>query len=178
MKSKRVRFTTVVGIALAFVATGIPLPMDGSVAFGEAKSGEVRQQTPLPKAATPQIPASGKQGPPGKAATLIGNRKQGETLFTANCQSCHGPKGTDKVPNPGSDDGTVPPLNPLDPKLVNKNPSVFAANIDRIIQHGSRPDGPNPVLSMPNWGDGKTLSQQKIADLEAYIMYLNGIERR
>ncbi len=121
------------------------------------------------------IPASGKQGEPAEAATLIGSWKRGKALFVKNCQSCHGPQGTDKVKNPGSDDGTVPPLNPIDPELASKTPSAFAAKIDRYIQHGSIPDGPNPALFMPNWGDSKTLSQKEIADVEAYVMRLNGV---
>lgn len=121
-----------------------------------------------------QIPASGKQGPPGRAAALAGNPKRGEALFEKRCQSCHGPRGTDKVKNPGSDDGTVPPLNPIDPALAGRTRSVFAANIDPILQHGSIPDGPRPTLFMPNWGDSRTLSQQEIADVEAYVMDLNG----
>ncbi len=121
------------------------------------------------------IPASGKQGPPGQAATLPGDAKRGNALFRTHCQACHGPRGTDHVRNPGSDDGTVPPLNPIDPALANRTRSVFAANIDRIIQHGSVPDGPNPALDMPNWGDSRTLSQEEIADIEAYVIGLNGI---
>jgi len=122
-----------------------------------------------------KIPASGKQGPPGPAAALTGNPERGEALFEQRCQSCHGPRGTDKVKNPGSDDGSVPPLNPIDPVLAGTKRSVFAANIDRIIQHGSIPDGPQPALFMPNWGDSRTLSQQEIADVEAYVMSLNGV---
>jgi mono/diheme cytochrome c family protein len=149
----------------------------------EAKRGG--QETPTgTKAQTPsfveksKIPASGKQGPPGEAASLVGDPARGATLFGEFCAACHGAQGTDKVPNPGSDDGTVPPLNPIDPHLANPDPALFAANIDRIIQHGSVPDGPDPRLVMPDWGDSQTLSQQQIADLEAYIMHLNGVNRR
>jgi mono/diheme cytochrome c family protein len=124
-----------------------------------------------------KIPASGKQGPPGEAASLAGDAARGATLFAQFCAVCHGAQGTDKVLNPGSDDGTVPPLNPIDPHLADANPAAFAANIDRIIQHGSVPDGPDPRLIMPDWGDSKTLSQQQIADLEAYVMRLNGVNR-
>jgi mono/diheme cytochrome c family protein len=124
-----------------------------------------------------KIPASGKQGPPAEAATLAGKWKQGEALFKKWCESCHGPRGTDKVKNPGSDDGTVPPLNPIDPALATKSPSTFAANIDRYIQHGSIPEGPKPELFMPNWGDSRSLSQREIADVEAYVMRLNGVRR-
>lgn len=124
-----------------------------------------------------EIPASGKQGEPAEAATLTGDWKRGKTLFERQCQSCHGPRGTDKVKNPGSDDGTVPPLKPIDPDLASKIPSAFAAKIDPFIQHGSIPDGPNPALFMPNWGDSRALSQQEIADVEAYVMRLNGVRR-
>lgn len=123
------------------------------------------------------IPADGEQGPPGEAASLAGTVARGDTLFAQNCAYCHGPKGTDKVPNPGSDDGTVPALAPVDPEMADKDPGVFASNIDRYIQHGSIPDGPQPGLFMPDWGDSKALSQQEIADLEAYIMSLNGVAR-
>ena len=124
-----------------------------------------------------KIPASGKQGAPAEAATLTGNWKKGKDLFERECQSCHGPRGTDKVKNPGSADGTVPPLNPIDTALASKTASAFAANIDRYLQHGSIPDGPSPALIMPNWGDSRALSQKEIADLEAYVMRLNGVRR-
>lgn len=123
----------------------------------------------------PRIPASGKQGPPAAAATLAGNWKRGRSLLVKHCQSCHGPRGTDRVKNPGSGDGTVPPLNPIDPYLAGKARSVFAANIDRYIQHGSIPDGPNPAHFMPDWGDGRALFQQEIADVEACVMRLGGV---
>jgi mono/diheme cytochrome c family protein len=125
-----------------------------------------------------RVPASGKQGPPGAAAALIGNWKKGELLFARYCQACHGPRGSGKVTNPGSGDGTVPPLNPIDPDLADKKPSTFAAKIDRFIQHGSIPDGPHPVLFMPDWGDSKSLSQNEIASIEAFILRLNGVKRR
>jgi mono/diheme cytochrome c family protein len=177
MKNDRSSFA--VYIVVMFVLIGIEvLPVFcGFIDF----TGEALAQTnEAPKlvpafADRSRIPAAGKQGPPAEAATHIGDWNQGETLFAKNCQSCHGPQGTGKVPNPGSNDGTVPPLNPIDPELANKNPSVFAANIDRIIQHGSIPDGSHPVLFMPNWGDSKNLSQKEIADLESYIMHLNGV---
>ncbi len=166
MKSKKSKFIIAVIAASALFGAGI-LPLSG-------KSYASAPQVPS-FAVRSKIPISGKQGPPGKAAALIGDRKKGESLFAKNCQSCHGPQGKDNVPNPGSSDGTVPPLNPIDPDLANKKPTVFAANIDRFIQHGSIPTGSNPVLFMPNW-DGK-LSQQDIAELEAYIMHLNGVTR-
>jgi mono/diheme cytochrome c family protein len=125
-----------------------------------------------------RVPASGKQGPPGAAAALNGNWKKGESLFARHCQPCHGPRGTDKVANPGSDDGTVPALNPVEPDMADKKPAAFAAKIDRYIQHGSVPDGPDPVLFMPDWGDSKSLSQNDIASIEAYVLRLNGEKGR
>lgn len=114
---------------------------------------------------------------PGPAATMIGNPKHGAIIFSQKCQSCHGFKGTDKVPNPGSDDGTVPPLNPIDRALYNPNAQTFVDQIDPIIQHGSTPSGPHPELKMPDWGDSHTLTQEEIAEVEAYILSLNGVDR-
>jgi mono/diheme cytochrome c family protein len=151
----------------------------GSGAYGAKPDGAGASDAPRVPAFADRagIPASGKQGPPAEAATLAGSWEQGKVLFGKRCESCHGPRGTDQVKNPGSDDGTVPPLNPIDPALAGKTASAFAANIDRMIQHGSIPDGPNPALFMPNWGDGRALSQQEIADVEAYVMRLNGVRR-
>jgi len=159
------------------IFTGFMLLGSGiSVAVPNGAGKSIVTQAPTP-ADRSKIPASGKQGPPAEAATLAGRWKQGEALFAKRCQPCHGPRGTDKVKNPGSDDGTVPPLNPIDPALASKTPSVFAANIDRYIQHGSIPDGPKPELFMPDWGDSRALSQQEIADVEAYVMRLNGVRK-
>jgi ubiquinol-cytochrome c reductase cytochrome b subunit len=119
----------------------------------------------------------GPHGQPGPAANFIGSVDRGTILFQQHCEACHGPKGTDKVPNPGSEDGTVPPLNPIDPDLFNKDPQAFVDNIDRIIQHGSRPEGPNPALQMLPFGDSDSLNQQTISNIEAYILWLNGVDR-
>jgi ubiquinol-cytochrome c reductase cytochrome b subunit len=121
------------------------------------------------------MPASQKQT--GLAADIIGSAERGALLFKMECAACHGPAGTDKVPNPGSADGTVPPLNPIDRELFSKNPKQFAENIDRFIQHGSVPEGPNPKLHMLPFGDSNSLTQQQIANAEAYILKLNGINR-
>ena len=98
-------------------------------------------------------------------------------MFKMECMPCHGPNGTDKVPNPGSADGTVPPLNPIDRELFSKEPKEFAEKIDKYLQYGSTPEGSNPSLSMPAFGDSNSLTQQQIANAEAYILSLNGIDR-
>jgi ubiquinol-cytochrome c reductase cytochrome b subunit len=116
-------------------------------------------------------------GPPGPASAIIGNADHGAILFRSDCESCHGPQGTDKVPNPGSDGGTIPSLNPISRALFDPDPQVFADNIDRYIQHGSLPKGPNPGLQMLPFGDNNTLTQQAISQIEAYILRLNGVDR-
>jgi len=114
---------------------------------------------------------------PGPAAKIIGSVDRGAELFKGKCSFCHGSEGMDKVPNPGSDDGTVPPLNPIDEELSSRDPQLFAENVDRFIQHGSIPSGPNPQLRMPGFGDNNVLTQPQISNLEAYILRLNGINR-
>ena len=108
---------------------------------------------------------------------MIGSADRGADLYNQECSSCHGPQGTDKVPNPGSDEGRVPPLNPIDRELFSSDPQAFAEKIDVIIQHGSVPTGPNPALRMADYGDSHTLSPQQIANIEAYILRLNGVDR-
>jgi mono/diheme cytochrome c family protein len=75
--------------------------------------------------------------------------------------------------NRGSTDGTVPALNPIDMTLENKDPKVFAYNLDLFIQHGSTPGGDKPALTMLAWGDQKKLTDQQIADVIAYVISLN-----
>ncbi len=112
-------------------------------------------------------------GGPGPAVNLTGNAANGATIYATSCQVCHGPQGKGGVPNPGSADGTVPPLNPIDDTIANKDPKTFATNVDLFIEHGSKPEGANPALQMPAWGDTKALSPQQIADVIAYIISLN-----
>jgi mono/diheme cytochrome c family protein len=114
---------------------------------------------------------------PGPAAAMIGSADRGADLYKEECASCHGPRGTDPVPNPGSQEGKVPPLNPIDRDLFSSDPQIFAEKIDVIIQHGSNAAGPNPALKMAAFGDSNDLSPQQIANIEAYILRLNGVDR-
>jgi cytochrome c len=104
---------------------------------------------------------------------LTGDAESGAQIFQTNCVPCHGPEGTLGVPNPGTDDGSVPILNPIDPALVSSDQQTFANNLDLFIQHGSTPAGLSPSISMPAWGDSGVLTQQQIADLIAYLISLN-----
>jgi ubiquinol-cytochrome c reductase cytochrome b subunit len=115
-------------------------------------------------------------GEAGEAAYVIGSAQRGAMLFNDQCSGCHGEAGKDGLPNPGSVSGSVPVLNPIDQALLSREPTVFAGNIDRVIQHGSLPEG-SPSIAMPAFGDDGTLNQQQIANLIAYIMALNGVDR-
>jgi mono/diheme cytochrome c family protein len=124
---------------------------------------------PTPVPAQPSV-----SGGPGDAVNLSGDVEHGKPDFGKYCASCHGPEGVLGIPNPGSDDGSVPPLNPIDPTIANSDPKVFATHLDLFIQNGSIPEGPNPLLMMPAFGENKMLTQQQIADIIAYVLSLNG----
>jgi mono/diheme cytochrome c family protein len=131
-------------------------------------------EAPAPaNAPTPEPAQPSNAGAPGPAAALSGNADNGRVLFGDYCAACHGPEGVLGVPNPGSDDGSVPPLNPIDSTLLNADPKVSAANIDLFIEHGSVPSGDSPQIAMPAFGDGKLLTSQQIADVIAFVIRLN-----
>ncbi len=129
--------------------------------------------TPAPTAAALEVARPSNAGGPGPALNLAGNVTAGQEVFVTNCQKCHGPQGTGGVKNPGSDDGTIPLLNPIDPSLANSEQPVFAFNLDLFIEHGSTPGGSSPQLLMSAWGDQKKLTAQQIADVMAYVISLN-----
>ena len=144
---------------------------------GSSSSGTAAPAASPPASQAPAAAAPGPSGGPGRAATILGSAEHGAVLFKDACASCHGPHGAGGVPNPGSTDGTVPPLNPIDRELFNRDPAIFADKIDVYIQHGSRPEGPRPQFSMLPFGDTNALTQEQIADIEAYILSLNGVDR-
>jgi mono/diheme cytochrome c family protein len=122
-------------------------------------------------------PSDTKKGLPGRSAYSIGSAERGAEVFSKNCSPCHGTEGKGNVPNPGSDEGKVPNLNPIAREHYNADAQAFAENIDIYIQHGAVPEGPNPAIRMPAFGDINTLTQQEIANVEAYILFLNGVDR-
>ncbi len=69
----------------------------------------------------------------------------------------------------------VPSLNPIDRMYLILTLKSFIEHIDQFIQHGipNTQGGPN----MPNFGDSHALTQAQIADLEAYVLSLNGVDR-
>ena len=117
--------------------------------------------------------SSSESGGPGEAVNLTGDPTAGQKVYEDHCQVCHGLEGTDNVLNPGSDDGTIPPLNPIDETLVSPDYKTFFYNLDLFLQNGSTPEGPNAAFQMPAWGAKGALSQQQIADVIAYVISLN-----
>jgi ubiquinol-cytochrome c reductase cytochrome b subunit len=140
-------------------------PPGGMAAPGGGKA-------PLPAPATAGVnPAEVSD-----AAFIIGNVKRGAGVFADKCESCHGKGGKGGQANPGSVDGTIPELDPIDPAFKSKDPEEFAQNIDRFVQHGSVPEG-SPAFSMPPFGDTNTLTQQQMANVISYVMHINGADR-
>jgi ubiquinol-cytochrome c reductase cytochrome b subunit len=174
-------------------------PRTGMPAFSRLTPGEVgalsryllslapKESGPAGASGTPSAEAASPEGQPaggGQAESrnalaprLIGNPGHGELLFAQYCGSCHGTQGKGGVPNPGSEDGTVPALSPIDRELYEPDPDRFVSKIDPFLQHGSVPPGSRPALKMPDFGDSRILTQQQIAHLEAYVLGLNGVER-
>lgn len=152
----------------------------------ETPATEASAGAAAPGAAPPSAPSPAGAGPAPKslaipAASLapepIGNARHGSRIFVDTCSGCHGPEGRGGVPNPGSADGTVPALDPIDRELFDRDPGIFVSKIDPYLQHGSRPEGPKPARSMPGFGDSFALTQAQISHLEAYVLDLNGVGR-
>jgi uncharacterized repeat protein (TIGR01451 family) len=147
---------------------GLVLVITWQIALAQAPT-----PNPLPNVTGVDITAN------GPAATIHGDPLSGRKIFAANCTTCHGDLGAMGEDNPGSDDGIVPVVNPLDPEEFldesQGDPAAVAGAIDLFIQHGSRPAGDDPQMLMPAWGDKKLLTQAQIADVEAYVMQLNGV---
>jgi len=139
----------------------------------------VAQPATLAAGATEEAPVEiarpHTDGGPGPAVKLVGDAVKGAQIYVDNCQKCHGDQGATGVANPGSDDGTVPVLNPIDSTLIDANHYVYVCNLDLFIEHGSVPSGPSPAQTMVPWGDQAKLSPQQIADVIAYIISLNPV---
>jgi mono/diheme cytochrome c family protein len=121
-------------------------------------------------------PASDAPAASATVVKMIGDPKHGAILFDLDCSQCHGKAGEGKVPNPGSQAGVVSPLAPISRGLFSDDPVMFAENIDRFIQHGATPPGPNPTLQMPAFGTTHSLTLPEIVNIEAYVLSLNGVD--
>lgn len=129
----------------------------------------------IPTPAPPQgeVARPSNPGGPGEAINLTGDTTAGQKVYADHCLVCHGEQGIGNVLNPGSDDETIPPVNPIDSTLVSPDYKIYAYNIDLFLENGSIPPGPNPVFTMPAWGAKSALTQQQLADVIAYIISLN-----
>jgi mono/diheme cytochrome c family protein len=143
-----------------------------------ATSSTPAQEEQSPAGANPisAPPSAGAQEAPSLVVKMIGDSKHGAVLFDLDCAKCHGKAGVGHVPNPGSQAGVVTALAPIPRELLNDDPVVFAANIDLFIQHGATPPGPAPTLRMPAFGATHSLTDPEIANIEAYVLSLNGVD--
>ena len=99
--------------------------------------------------------------PAGQGAAVAG-----AALYVRyGCINCHGPNGLGGVPNPLSEDKTIPPLTGGDFRGEFNTDAKIAA----MIRSGSV-IGKAPIVSMPHWGG--ILSDQQIAELTAYLKTL------
>jgi mono/diheme cytochrome c family protein len=133
----------------------------------------VANATPTAAPAEDEVARPSNPGGAGDAINLVGDPIAGKQVYVDQCQLCHGTEGKGDVLNPGTDDGTVPGLNPIDSTLVSSDYKTYAYNIDLFIQNGSIPAGQNPSCVMPPWGIQNGSTQQQIADVIAYIISLN-----
>ena len=129
-------------------------------------------ETPEPPGPTLEPARPSHEGNVGPAAALTGNANRGKPLFGQNCAPAMGRRACWSSES-GSEDGSVPVLNPIDATIVSKDPKVFISNLDLFIEHGSVPAGDDPAMLMPSFGDATMLASQDIADIMAYIMQLN-----
>lgn len=164
----------------AVLAVLLGLSIAGASSGGTAVTAPKGPPGPTPDASivsTPPVPGA------SVASHQIGGSEHGATLFVLYCVECHGERGAKGVENPGSGDGTVPPINPIDPAVKGKTAQEFVDGLDGYLQNGSVPGPPDsspnavPRLKMPSFGNTYALTQPQIADLEAYVMKLNGVDR-
>jgi ubiquinol-cytochrome c reductase cytochrome b subunit len=148
-----------------------PTATAGNTASNAEKQPPASSSTPAP-----ETKSTDAEAPPVTVVQMIGDSKHGAVLFGLDCAKCHGKDGEGHVPNPGSQAGVVTPLAPIPRALFNEDPVLFAANIDLFIQHGATPPGPSPALRMPAFGATHSLTVPEIANIEAYVLSLNGVD--
>lgn len=152
------------------IPTLIPATLPAADRF--VKAAVVVDVTPSASGGT-GIARPSNPGGAGPAIELTGNADSGRIIFDQNCSVCHMSEGKGGHENPGSADGTIPELNPIDETLKDPIYKTFATNLDLFLEHGSTPEGNAPIFQMPPWGDKKILTPQQIADVIAYIISLN-----
>jgi mono/diheme cytochrome c family protein len=101
------------------------------------------------------------QIPEGQGAAVAGS----VAYVHYGCINCHGPNGLGGVPNPQSEDKTIPPLSGAD----FKHEFNTDAKIIEVIRSGSVL-GRAPIVSMPHWGG--IIPPEQLKALAAYIKTL------
>jgi mono/diheme cytochrome c family protein len=112
------------------------------------------------RAGLPTVPAAA----PVSVPTDQGPAVEGAELYIREgCINCHGPNGLGGVPNPQSEDRTIPPLS----GAAFRGEFNTSAKIKAVIRSGSV-IGRAPIVSMPHWGGILTPAQ-----LDALVAYLH-----
>jgi cbb3-type cytochrome c oxidase subunit III len=113
-------------------------------------------------AGLPRVPTASPQAvPTGQGAAV-----EGATLYGVyGCVNCHGPNGLGGVPNPQSEDKTIPPLTG---QVFRKEFNTDAKIVD-VIKSGSV-IGKAPIVSMPHWGG--VIPDERLNALVAYLKTL------
>jgi mono/diheme cytochrome c family protein len=140
---------------------------------GPFTQGQIQMVVAYLRTLQPAANVPGPTATPSDATTPPGDAGAGKVVFGTYCAVCHGPQGVQGLPNPGTDDGSVPALNPIDPEFAGASTAEFAANLADIVTHGSVPPGDQPLIVMPPFGDGLMLTDQQMADVIAYVIELN-----
>jgi cbb3-type cytochrome c oxidase subunit III len=114
------------------------------------------------RAGLPSVPdATPPAVPQGQGESVAG-----AALYVRDgCINCHGPNGLGGVPNPQSEDKTIPPLSGGDFRTEFNTDK----KIEDVIRSGSVL-GQSPIVSMPHWGG--ILSDADLAALVAYLKTL------
>jgi cbb3-type cytochrome c oxidase subunit III len=134
------------------------MPVWGAVISGR----QVNELVAYIRAGLPSVSdATAAPVPSGQGAAVAG-----AALYVRDgCINCHGPNGLGGVPNPLSEDKSIPPLSGADFR------SEFNTDkkIEDVIRSGSV-IGRAPIVSMPHWGG--ILSDADLAALVAYLKTL------
>jgi len=98
-------------------------------------------------------PANGAADAPPYASTEPGNSNRGAELYSANCQSCHGPDGKG-----GRTAGSI-----VDASYL----SLVSDQYLRTIIIAGRPDTPHP--NWKQYPSGQSLNSNQVSDLVAWL---------
>jgi mono/diheme cytochrome c family protein len=125
-------------------------------------SSQVSDLVAYIKAELPKV----KDATPVAVARDQGAAVAGAALYQRyGCVNCHGPSGLGGVPNPLSEDESIPPLSGQD----FREEFNTDAKIKQMIRSGSVIGKP-PITSMPHWGG--IIPVEDLNDLVAYLKTL------